>query len=132
MLDALAHIEIVGTKATGDQHSSVVDVYEAWKIKKTASNTEFGDIAKKFENSARSDIDSSDVAGTSTPLQVVRLVVSVLALAICWWARFPAAIHGSNRWLSALEFGVAVLVSMVAVYFVVDSIMRVIRLLNHK
>jgi hypothetical protein len=25
MFDALAHIEIVGTKATGDQHSSVVD-----------------------------------------------------------------------------------------------------------
>jgi hypothetical protein len=55
MLDALAHIEIFGTKATSDLCSNVVDAYEAWKIKATAANTDFAVSAKKFEASVRSD-----------------------------------------------------------------------------
>ncbi|MEU4248970.1 hypothetical protein AB0F15_16325 [Amycolatopsis sp. NPDC026612] len=69
MLDALAHIEIFGTKATSDLCSNVVDAYEAWKIKATAANTDFAASAKKFEASARSDFDSNDAMGASTPQQ---------------------------------------------------------------
>ena len=108
MLDALAHIEIVGTKAT-------------------APNTDFAAKAKKFEASARSDIDSTDVVGASTPMVVTRLALAVLALALYWWARFPVAIQMPNRWLTALELGIVTLTSMFGAYLVVDAVIKLVK-----
>ncbi|VVJ21593.1 Uncharacterised protein [Amycolatopsis camponoti] len=127
MLDALAHIEIVGTKATSDLYGDVVDAYETWKIKATAPNTDFAAKAKKFEASARSDIDSTDVVGASTPTVVTRLALAVLALTLYWWARFPVAIQMSNRWLTALELGIVALASMFGVYLVVDAVIKLVK-----
>ncbi|WP_125591748.1 hypothetical protein [Amycolatopsis balhimycina] len=130
MLDALAHIEIVGTKATSDLYSNVVDAYEAWKIKTTAANTDFAASAKKFEASARSDIDSNDAMGTSTPLLVTRVVVAVLMLTIYWWARFPVAIQTPNRVLGALELGAVILASLFGTYLVADAVIKLVKLLR--
>jgi hypothetical protein len=130
MLDALAHIEIVGTKTTSDLYGTVVDTYEAWKVN-GAPNTDFASSARKFQASARSDIDSSDETGISTPVLIARLIIAVLALVIYWWARSPVTFHEANRLLSALELAIAALVSMVAVYLGVGSVIRLVKLLRH-
>jgi len=131
MLDALAHIEIVGTTKTSELYGTVVDAYEAWKIN-GAPNTDFASSARKFHASAREDIDSSEAMGISTPVLVTRLVIAVLALMIYWWARAPETFHEPNRLLTALEFGIATLASMGAFYLVADSVIRLVKLLHHR
>ncbi|WP_158890766.1 hypothetical protein [Amycolatopsis anabasis] len=123
MLEALAHIEIVGTKKTSDHYSAVVESYEAWKIQDGPNNS-FELSAKKFQESSRADIDSGDVVGTPIPSLVVRVVVAVLVLAVYWWARFPALLKSSDRMLGGLEFGIVILATLLSIWLVVDASVR--------
>ena len=126
MLEALAHIEIVGVKSTSDLYGTVVESYEAWKIQ-GGTNSGFESSAKKFQQAARSDIASSDANGASTPALLGRVVVVALLLAFYWWARFPGLLDSGNRALGGLEFAVVTALTVVGLWVVVVSVRKLFK-----
>lgn len=126
MLEALAHIEIVGTKATSDHYSALVEGFEAWKIGGGASEA-FEMSARKFQASARTDIASTDASRSSVAANVSRVVVIVLALAFYWWARFPALIGSTDRVLGGIEFAVAAVATMVGIFVAAAAAIRLVK-----
>jgi hypothetical protein len=126
MLEALAHIEIVGVKATSDLYGTVVESYEAWKIQGGA-NTAFEASAKKFQQAARSDIASSDANGTSKPALIGRVVVVLLILAFYWSARFPSLVDSGNRVVGGVEFAVAAAATVCGAWLVVITLAKMRR-----
>ncbi|QKV80669.1 hypothetical protein [Amycolatopsis sp. Hca4] len=129
MLEALAHIEIVGVKTTSDLYGTVVESYEAWKIQGGA-NTAFEASAKKFQQAARSDIASSDANGASRPALLGRILAVLLVLAFYWWARFPSLLTSDARVLGGLEFAAVVAATIVGVWIVVISVIKLLRSAN--
>ncbi|MET8845961.1 hypothetical protein [Amycolatopsis sp. NPDC004625] len=125
MLEALAHIEIVGVKTTSDLYGTVVESYEAWKIQ-GGTNTAFEASAKKFQQAARSDIASSDANGASRPALLGRVVAVLLILAFYWWARFPSLLTSDARVLGGLEFAAVVAVTIIGAWIVVISVIRLL------
>ena len=129
MLEALAHIEIVGVKTTSDLYGTVVESYEAWKIQ-GGTNAAFEASAKKFQQAARSDIASSDANGASRPALLGRIVAVLLVLAFYWWARFPSLLTSDARVLGGLEFAAVVAATIIGVWIVVISVIRLLRSAN--
>lgn len=80
-----ARIEIVGTDTPSESCGSVGESCEAWKIH-GRSNSAFETSAKKYRQSARSDIVTNDVNGASKPSFAGRSVAVVVTLAFYWWA----------------------------------------------
>ncbi|MFI5590030.1 hypothetical protein ACIA5G_33635 [Amycolatopsis sp. NPDC051758] len=127
MLEALAHIEIVGVKTTSDLYGTVVESYEAWKIQGGA-NAAFEASAKKFQQAARSDIASSDANGASKPTLILRSIVVLALLAFYWWVRFPSLLSSGNRVLGGFEFAGAVVVTICGAWLTVISVIKLRRL----
>ncbi|GAB3362264.1 MULTISPECIES: hypothetical protein [Amycolatopsis] len=126
MLEALAHIDIVGTKATSDHYSALVEGYETWKIGGGTSEI-FEASARKFQASARTDIASADASRSSAAALVSRVVVIVLALAFYWWARFPALLESADRVLGGIEFAVAAVATMFGIFAAAATTIRLVR-----
>jgi len=129
MLEALAHIEIVGVKATSDLYSSVVEAYEGWKMRNGPMGP-FESSAKKFQQAARTDIASTDVNGASRPALVGRIAVIVLILAFYWWARFPGLLTSEDRTVGGLEFAVVVVATILGIWLAVLAMIKLARLVR--
>ncbi|MGW5701666.1 hypothetical protein [Amycolatopsis japonica] len=129
MLDALAHIEMVGTKKTSELYSDVIESFTAWKIDGEPNST-FALKAKMFQQEARADSRTSESYAMSTPAILLRLIVPLVALSIYWTLRFPVLARPVGNSLDGLEIGVALFATSIGLCFAGDATLRFNRLLR--